>query len=55
MSEDNLDIWLDNAPVIAAGGSNEFDIWLDGAPVLESDITIDAVVDRRRVMMAFIS
>jgi hypothetical protein len=54
MSADNLDIWLDGAPVIDAGGSDEFAIWLDGAPVVNSDVTIDAVVDRRRVLVSFI-
>jgi len=51
---DNMDYWLDGSPIVAAGGDNEFAIWLDDAPVVESDVTIDVVVTRRRVMMSFV-
>ena len=51
----NFSIWLDDAPVIVAWGSNEFDIWINDIPMLHSDVTTsEQEVIRRRVIMTFI-
>ena len=52
---DDLNIWLDDAPIVAANGSNDFDIWLDDAPVTESNTTVTPTGVRRRVNISFIN
>ncbi len=34
MITDDLDVWLDDSPVVNSGDYN-FDVWLDDAPVVE--------------------
>lgn len=50
MSTNELDVWLDQAPVVDKGNP-EFDVWLDMAPVLDnpSDDSTIAGAGRRRV------
>ena len=49
---DELDAWLDDAPVVPLGASGDFANWLDDAPVIESgDTGTSPGSHRRRVHM----
>jgi hypothetical protein len=51
-SENNFDIWLNEAPVVTIGKDGEFDIWHYEAPV-EDVIESGAVTTIRRRIFIF--
>ena len=49
-----LNVWLDGAPVINMAPNKEFDVWLDNAPVVtidESDAPSTTTTARRRAFI----
>jgi hypothetical protein len=48
MTVNEIDVWMNNVPVIEQAGDYDFATWLDGVPVLEQGGQGGSGLERRR-------